>query len=286
MAQETGYTIVYKEENDPNWTEVTLPADTVDYTIPGLIPGHKYQIGVKAEGDDSTVVDSPYSNMLEIYTYLQMAVVTITGKNVWLDRFSIVWSDTNPAEIIKDYTVSYREVGATEWISGNTTAVPYEVTGLTPNTDFEFTVRVNPLDTDRYLSATTAIDTISTNDSLESPSPFTIKDNGNNNYSLEWTDNSESPYNETGFKIERTLNGSAWETFTTTGPDVISYSTDLSHGVYEFRVIALGDGVVYFDSDPSEERSLTVVVELNPPVLSFDSKTVDTIVIDWTDPNS
>jgi fibronectin type 3 domain-containing protein len=88
---------------------------------------------------------------------------------------------------------------------------------------------------------------------------------------LEWTDNSDD---ETGFRIERSLNGtSLWMHIATVDADETSYSdTDLACGTeYYYQVCAVNDNgnSDYTDAASTETVACTVpqvIIELESPI--------------------
>jgi hypothetical protein len=88
----------------------------------------------------------------------------------------------------------------------------------------------------------------------DAPSSLTATAASDTQINLAWTDNSD---NETGFRVERSLNGTdSWTTVTTTAADATSYNNTglTAETTYYYRVIAVNDDG---ESDPSATDSAT-----------------------------
>lgn len=86
---------------------------------------------------------------------------------------------------------------------------------------------------------------------------------------LSWTDNS---YNESGFRIQRSLNGSTWNALATVGANRTSYSdmTATPDVTYYYRVLAYNSAGT---SDPSNTASALLPAVVGP--LVYDGRSID-----------
>jgi len=243
MAQETGYRVIYKNVNDVSWTEVAVyPPDTVTSVIDSLTSGDTYQIAVQAVGDGSNVADSAFSNVLEITTYIQLDAVTLTDEWSQPHKFRIEWTDPNAPEIIEKYEVHSKLQSDTEWWIQDTTNLFFEITSE-PGETYEYFVRVIPHDSNLYLTADTAIQTITTTTNLIAPTLSSVIVNGDNTFSLIWTDPNTEPYNDYGTSLEYQRESDPWTEEFRTLPDETEYTTSAMSlaGEYCWRVKARGN---------------------------------------------
>ena len=111
----------------------------------------------------------------------------------------------------------------------------YSNTGLAATTKYYYRVRATNTGGDSSNSTANATTTAIP----APPSGLGATKLSNTSIRLNWTDNSN---NETGFRVQRSTNGTTWSTITTTAAGATTYTnTGLTHGqIYYYRVKALG----------------------------------------------
>src|SRR5206468_695314 len=109
----------------------------------------------------------------------------------------------------------------------------YSNTGLTAGTTYYYRVRAYNSGGDSSYTSTVAV----TTSAPAAPSRLTATTLSSTSTRIDWTDNAN---NETGFKIERSPNGSGWSQIATVGANVTTYTdTTLNHNkTYYYRVRA------------------------------------------------
>lgn len=133
----TGFQIEYHLLNDPEWKLVDeIPADSLNGYIGDLEGGLVYEARVRALCAPEMVSD--WSAAIEFNTSC------IIPNAVWVadqDEKSarIEWAALSYATT---YELKYRSVGSNKWLSVSTTEAFVVLSGLTPNTTYEYKLRV------------------------------------------------------------------------------------------------------------------------------------------------
>lgn len=105
---------------------------------------------------------------------------------------------------------------------------------------------------------------------------------------LSWADNSEA-INETGFTLQRRLNGGTWDnSFASLAADVTAYTdTDIAEGTYEYRIIACYEGIPDndpCDSDASDTASVQISYQAPQDPSDLTADLSDAVVsLSWSD---
>ena len=137
----------------------------------------------------------------------------------------------------------------------------------------------NPCDSGA--SNVVSADIVSTDPPLAPSDLGATGDSQNRSIALNWTDNSG---NETGFIIQRRVDGGAWTNdYATAGGDETVYDDqDLLPGVYNYRVVAYNN---YGNSDPSNEAENTILdLPFAPTNLQVTGNSpAGTVSLTWTD---
>ncbi|MCX6106354.1 MAG: fibronectin type III domain-containing protein [Proteobacteria bacterium] len=152
-------------------------------------------------------------------------------------QINLSWTDNSPDET--SFTIDRSPNGSAGWTTITTTAanvVSYSDTGLANATIYYYRVyAVNSSGASDYTTTANATTLAPPN----APSGLSATAASSTQINLSWTDNSS---NETGFKIDRSANGSTgWITITTTAANVVSYSNGslASSTTYYYRVYAV-----------------------------------------------
>lgn len=132
------YKLRYKAVNETAWTEVMLMTNT--YVINSLIPVTEYQVeiiplcGTQQEG---TPVQTTFETKCNPANPTSLMVTQITGTTAHVSWDAVPNIGSNAV-----YKFAYREVGAVNWTEEdvNVPTTTYDLTGLTPNTNYEVRV--------------------------------------------------------------------------------------------------------------------------------------------------
>ncbi|MBI5778803.1 MAG: fibronectin type III domain-containing protein [Planctomycetes bacterium] len=258
----------------------TTTANTAVYTNNGLSGNTLYYYKVRAY---NVTGNSDYSNVASAQTPIApptapsgLITTSVTASVISLqwndnssneDNFKLERSDDNGAT----YTVTYT-------ISANTTV--YTNTGLSENTTYWYRVlAINGGGSSGYSNAKSATTLLPL---PTAPSTMTATAASSSQINLAWQDNSS---NETGFKVERSPNGSTgWGVILTPTANSTSISnTGLSASTtYYYRILAYN---ATGNSGYSNNASATTfeVPPVTPTNLTISATAYNSVVLTWTD---
>jgi hypothetical protein len=155
----TGYKIMYHALSSATWKTITLP-DTNSKVIYALTPLTAYEY--KVASVFGTLI-SNYSTVKTFTTLCNCPQPTLTATVTSNSTANMSWVDESCS--VK-HKVQYRKLGAVTWISKivyDTTGVTNQLlTGLTPNTTYEYRSRAECNLTGTFNSGFTAISTFAT----------------------------------------------------------------------------------------------------------------------------
>ena len=155
----TGYKIMYHVLNNATWKTISV-ADTNAKTIYALTPLTTYEYKLAAVY--GTIV-SAYGTLKTFTTQCDCIQPTVTASALTNSSIKFSWVDDACS---KDHRLQYKKVGATYY----TTKIVYDslgvsnttITGLTPNTAYEYRMRTDCNATGTFNSGYTTVATIST----------------------------------------------------------------------------------------------------------------------------
>ena len=155
----TGYKIMYHVLNSATWKTVTV-ADTNNKVIYTLTPLTTYEYKMASVFGTIT---SNYGTLKTFTTQCNCAMPTITATTLSNSSVKLSWVDDACS---LDHRVQYRKVGTTTY----TTKIVYDslgianatLTGLLPNTSYEYHVRTDCNTTGTFNSGYTTLTTITT----------------------------------------------------------------------------------------------------------------------------
>lgn len=133
-----GYVIQYRPVGSPTWTSVNSVATSK--VITGLTPSTVYEFQLQC--DCGSGILSTFSGSTN-FTTLTPACVTPSGLNVTLIGLTQAQLNWNLVSGAVGYNVQYRVVGAGSWTSTTSSVTNKTITGLTPNTQYEFEVQTD-----------------------------------------------------------------------------------------------------------------------------------------------
>jgi gliding motility-associated-like protein len=224
---ETGFQIE-QSLNGTSFTLVkTVAAGVTADTLSGLNPVTKYYYRIRATG---TPINSSYTNIVEVTTPVDPAwPLTPSGLSASAatnTEISLTWQDNSNNETGFRIERSLNGTVFTSIDTVNADVVNFNDVGLTHSTKYYYRVQsINASGAYGYTNiadATTLVDPALP----VAPTALTATATSHTAINLTWTDplTSANANNETGFQIERSLNGTAFTLLTTTAADVTAYS--------------------------------------------------------------
>ena len=240
VAYESSYRVERSATGTSGWTTVgTVGADTLALNNTGLTQSTKYYyrvIAVNSTGESpaSAVVNATTpATPTAVPTAPSSPAVTVLSST----SIKVTWRDTTN-ELY--YRVERSLTGTSGWTQAGTAptnTLLFTDTGLTPSTKYYYRVfAVNELGSS---AASSVVSGTTQAPPPAAPSNLRATSIGRTSVALAWTDNAT---NESGFKIERSTNGTTWTQLATTSANVTTYSyTKLTaNTTYYFRVCAYG----------------------------------------------
>ena len=202
------------------FTQIALvPADSPAFSSANLTSGTKYFFRVRAynAGDSSA-----YSNVVEITTLpdVPTAPVGLTASGITTSTINLSWTDGSTNESgfkIERSTdnIAFVEIGFTA-----ADVTTFSNSSLPAGTRYYYRVRASNATGDSAYSNVAEATTLS--DTPTAPSSLAASAISSSRVDLQWTDSST---NETGFKVERSTDGTNFSQLATVGRDVTTYSS-------------------------------------------------------------
>ncbi len=270
---ETGFRIE-RSISGGSYTQIAEVGQNVNnYTDSGLIEGTLYRYRVRAY---NAAGNSSYSNIAEAFSLLNsptnLAVTAVTANSVTLN-----WTDNSGKET--GYKIERRthNTGFTQIAAVGSNTTTFTNAGLNANVTYYYRVRAYNNDVNSAYSE--EVSALTTNIPA-APSNLAVSSVTNNAVSLYWTDNAS---NESGFKIERRVDGGNYTQIGTVGANVTSYtSSGLNNNTtYYYRVRSYNS---HGDSAYSNEAGATTGgVPAAPTNLAVTGSTQNSVTLSWTD---
>ncbi|NHI03707.1 hypothetical protein DYY67_0777 [Candidatus Nitrosotalea sp. TS] len=276
----TGYEIDSSTDGGTTWSPVVAntASSATSYTVSGLTSGTLYQFRIEAInqlGTGSAGVSSLAVTAGDVpaqTTGLTLSMTSTTSASLsWIAPISNSYS-------IIQYEIDYSTDGNTwtEVPNAKPVLTSYTVSSLTSNTLYYFRVSaINELGTGNPSSP------ISTTTLPLSPPNIAATTVSDSKINLSWAAPSGTI---TGYKIERSIDGSTWSAVTSnTGTATTSYSdTGLNPSTtYYYRIFAIGDGGTGSASSIASATTTTTA----PSSLSATSISTSQINLSWAAPS-
>lgn len=264
---ETGFRIERSPNGTTSWIEIdTVGADEISYSNTGLEHATTYYYRVRAY---NAVGNSSYTNTdHDMTTDIPPVAPSELGLAVQNLEITLTWTDNSGNET--GFRI-YRSLNGTDFTNVHTVGAgvtTWKDTGLSPYTTYYYYVEAyNGLGS----SGSSNTESASTTDVLPAdPTALSATTQSSTQIRLEWTDNSN---NETGFRVERSLDGVTFSPATTVGASVTSVvDSGLTPGThYYYQVYAyngVGDSVsptstADATTNSTPVRKLTVYLEVS-----------------------
>lgn len=265
-----------------NTTSFNLPASPFSYSDTGLMANVTYYYRLTAVNGTSKAAPTSAVSALTFPAAPSNLVATAISAS----RIDLTWTDNSA--VPTDFEIDRKEEPAGSFAPIGVTTAPgtsySDTTGLQPGTTYTYRVRATNATGDSANSAEASATTLPSKPNA--PSGLQVSTVSQTSLRLTWTDNSN---NETGFKIERSPNGSnGWRQIGTAGQDAVAYLDQglLAETTYYYRVSSTNAGG---DSTPSNVASATTLPNL-PAAPGSLSVTVPTapdgstkLTLNWSD---
>jgi len=283
---ETGYKVERSPNGTTGWTEIVgnLPAGTTSYSNTGLSASTTYHYRVRAS---NTGGNSGYSNVANATTLPNPPADPsgLTATAVSSSQINLSWTDNATNET--GYKVERSPDGTTGWteIAGSLAAnsTSYSDNALTSNTTYHYRVRASNTGGNSGYSNVANATTFQTVPA--DPTALTATAVSASQINLSWADNAT---NETGYKVERSLDGSTgWtEIAGSLAANSTSYSDNGLNAstTYHYRVRANNVAGNSGYSNVANATTFAVTpVPATPTALTATAISASQINLSWTD---
>ena len=282
----TKYYLAYAPSGEKTFTTVSVKSGVTNYTLTGLSSSTAYDFKVRAIGDKVAYTNSNFSVIRTASTLKELPHLetpTITSFSSTEDSITVEWT---PVENATKYYLAYAPSGEKTFttVSIKSSSTSYTLAGLTVSTLYDFKVRAIADKISYANSEFSEVRTALVGEIQQLPTPaITSFSSSVDSIIVKWT-----PV-ENAVKYYLAYAPSGEKTFTTVSIKSSSTSYTLaglpSLTAYDFKVRAIGDKVAYSNSEFSEVRTASTVVDLpqlSTPEFTAFSSTEDAITVEWT----
>ena len=281
---ETGFKIERSADGSSFTQIATVAADTTTYTNTGLTASTTYFYRVRAyngagnseyTGIESATTDAPPVTIPADPTNLVANAISAT-------EIALAWSDNSNDETGFKIERSADGSSFTQIATVAADTTTFSNTGLTASTSYTYRVRAYNSAGDSGFSNTATATTPAA--IPPAPANLTATAISNSQINLAWTDLSTT---ETGFKIERSADGSSFTQIATVAADTITFSnTGLTASTsYTYRVRAYNSAG---NSGFSNTATATTPAAIPPAPANLTATAISNSQINlaWTDPST
>jgi hypothetical protein len=250
-SDETGFKIERMTGTSGAWSQIAATsANARSYSDTGLLAATLYQYRVRAYNGGG---DSSYSNDTSAYTLTgstppppqatpPAAPSNASAAAASSSQINLFWSDNSSDE--SGFKIERKTGASGSWSQVATTGANttgYADVGLAAGATYVYRVRAyNGAGDSAYTNETSATTIVVTVTVPSAPSGLSASLNARNKADLSWSDNSG---NESGFVVERSESGAAYQTLATVGAGSTSYRDSglRRNRTYVYRVRAFND---------------------------------------------
>jgi len=282
-SNESGFRI----ERSPDgtaFTEIaTVGANVTTYANTGLTAATQYWYRVRAYNTTGTSSYAGPASATTLAAALPPAPTNLTATAASTSRINLSWTDTASNE--SGFRIERSPDGTTftEIATVGANATSYANNGLAAATQYWYRVRAyNTAGTSSYAGPASAT-TLAPPPPPAPPTNLTATAASTSRINLSWTDNAS---NESGFRIERSPDGTAFTEIATVGANATSYTnTGLTAATqYWYRVRAYNTTGTSSYAGPTS--ATTVAQPPSAPNALIGTRRSDGIALTWTDTSS
>lgn len=293
---ETGFVVEGSLDGNFFYSVGNVAANTTSLVDEGLSPGTTYYYRVRAYEDaGGTITYSKYSSTESAVTAGQTLEKpnAPSGLNVSataFDSISLTWSDNanNEDGFLIERSLDGNNFSEVASLAADT--VSYSDSGLSPKTTYYYRVRAYREDGlyTVYSDYSNRDKTATPSSPLSSPSSLSVNAASYSQIDLSWSDNSSD---ESGFLIERSLNGFTFSQVAQVAADATTYSNTglVADKVYYYRVRAYREDAssTVYSAYTKIVSDTTLSYPLNAPsALSLTPVSYSEIDLSWSDNSS
>ncbi|MGK7313465.1 MAG: fibronectin type III domain-containing protein [Candidatus Longimicrobiales bacterium M2_2A_002] len=269
-TRETGFRIERSVNGGTFSALATVPEDTTTYSDTAIQGDTEYAYRVAA---CNATTCSAYSNVATVATP-PVAPTNLTTATVSDTEIDLAWTDNSVTET--EFRIERRIQGGFSLVATvGTDVTTYRDSGLAPLTSYDY--RVSACNASGCSGTTPP--TPGTTDSIPAPGDFSATAISAGQVDLTWSDASSEA--ETEFRIERSVEGSAFSVLATIAADLTAYSdgTTTEGTAYDYRIRACGVSTC--------SSSSTAAGDTTPPIapsgLAATAQSAGQVDLTWTD---
>lgn len=278
-TDETGFELEQSADGAKFTKLADLPANAVTYPHTSLTPATKYWYRIRSKNASGV---SAYSNTATITTpplpTIPKAPSALAALPVSVAQVNLTWTDNATDETGFELEVSVDAVTFTKIADLGANIASYQHTGLNPATRYWYRVLAkNPAGKSAYSNIANATTLLAP---PNAPGNLTAAPVSTSQIDLKWVDNAN---NETGFQVERSLNGTTFTKIADLAANVTTYqNTGLTAAtLYYYRVRALNEAGASAYSMAASAKTLNIPVPDAPVNFTAVPLALDLIQLRW-----
>ena len=282
-TDETGLR-VYRSTDAAAWALVaTLPVNSINFSDTSVAAGTTYYFKVAAYNSNGTSSDSNIASATTPALPRPAAPTTLAATVVSTSQINLSWADISTNE--DGFRIERSTDGTTFSALTNVgvNAVSFSDTGLAASTKYYYRVLAYNAGGNSAYTAIASATTQATVPPPTAPTTLALTVKGSFSIALTWADKST---NETGFIVERSLNGTAFTAVTTVGAGVVTFTdTGLTAATkHYYRVAATNaGGKSAYTTVVSATTAALPAIPTAPTTLSVSVVSSSSLKLTWSD---
>ena len=277
--------VIFRSEDGTSWTNYqTISSSLTTWTDTNCLPSKTYWYSLWAKRDKN---NSDWSNKVSATTLPlgspPASPSNLQGSAISCNQIDLSWQDnaTDETNYIVERKIEGGSYSVRATLPANTTV--YSDTGLSANTKYYYRVKAKNGFGDSGYSNEINLITPPCGTPPNAPTNLILTVVSSSQINLSWSDNSD---NETGFKIERKMEGGSYSEIGEVGANVTSYSDSslLPDTKYYYRVRAFNSFGYSIYSNEASAKTLPLGTPPNAPSnLNVSAISCDKVQLNWND---